>query len=191
MKVEIIYDICIFAANLEDKFNKFFEQYHLRLSLYAYRMVGSLEEAEDIVQTLFLNLLERAGELPPIESLKPYLFRAVHNASLNHLKKSKAKTFSQLILDPQLLIDEQEDYLRRRVEDELLWELLGAVEKLPPKAKEIFKMSYLEKMREREIAERLNISIHTVKSQKQRAKEILKGELKDLFPILILLLHTF
>ena len=171
-------------------FDKIYKEYHLRLCLYAYRMVHSLDDAQDIVQTVFLNIYEKDITLAYVKTFKPYIYRAVHNACLNFIKKNKLNIAKDIEPHLESFISEDEDYLLKRIEDELLWELLQAVEALPNKCRKIFKMSYIQKFSEKEIASNLNISINTVKSQKKRAKQLLRRQLKNLFTLLMLYLNT-
>lgn len=175
---------------MDKDFDKIYNEYRLRLCLYAYRMVHSLDDAQDIVQTVFLNIYEKDKTLAYVNSFKPYVYRAVHNACLNFIKKDKLTVAHDIDSHPHLYVSENEDYLLKRIEDELLWELLQAVENLPSESQKVFKMSYIEKLSNKEIATKLNISINTVKSQKQRAKQLLRAQLKNLFALLMLYLSN-
>lgn len=165
--------------------------YRARLCLFASTIVDSNEDAEDIVHNVFLSLYEKEDELPNIKSLKSYLYRSVYNASLNFLKKkSTSHELREERVQQNLLsqtLSNQEEYLVKRIEEEVIWELFEAIEKLPKESQKIFKMSYLQNISNAEIANLLGISVNTVKSQKQRAKQLLKRELKDLFLLLIFL----
>lgn len=182
--------LAILELVVDRDFDKIYNEYRLRLCLYAYRLVNSIDDAQDIVQTVFLNIYEKDKTLAHISSFKPYVYRAVHNACLNFIKKEKLNVAHDIETHPEIYISEDEDYLLKRIEDELLWELLQAVEALPSRSKIIFKMSYVQKLSEKEIAKNLKISVNTVKSQKQRAKKLLREQLKNLFPLLMLYLSN-
>jgi RNA polymerase sigma-70 factor (ECF subfamily) len=175
-------------SNLSDIYTK----YHQRLSLFAYRYLGSLNEAEDIVQSLFLKLFEKEMVLNSELSVKSYLFSAVRNACLNHIEKAgvKKKHFNYI----QTHIKESDDnsnYELSRIEDEVLWELFTALEELPPKCRNIMTLSYFENIGNDDIAKMLNITVNTVKSQKQRAKQLMKERLKELFVFALILFNNF
>ena len=70
-----------------------------------------------------------------------------------------------------------------RVESEVMWELMTAIDSLPEECRKVFKLSYMEGDDINEVARKLNISTHTVKSQRARAKQLLRERLKDLFPL--------
>lgn len=182
---------CLFLKLVVDReFDNIYNEYRLRLCLYAYRIVNSVDDAQDIVQTVFLNIYEKDKTLAHVSSFKPYVYRAVHNACINFIKKNRESVVYDIDANPNLYVSEDEEYLLKRIEDELLWELLQAVEALPGKSKKIFKMSYVQKLSNKEIAQALNISVNTVKSQKQRAKKLLREQLKNLFPLLMLYLNN-
>ena len=75
------------------------------------------------------------------------------------------------------------------VRSEIYREILDAVNSLPQKCSAVFKLAYLEHLDNHEIAEKLSISINTVKSQKNNAKKQLREQLKHLYPIAVILLH--
>ncbi len=176
---------------MDKDFDKIYNEYRLRLCLYAYRIVNSLDDAQDIVQTVFLNIYEKDKSLAYVKSFKSYVYKAVYNACLNFLKKAKLNVPHDIENSPELYVSQDEDYLLKRIEDELLWELLGAVEALPSECQKVFKMGYIQKLSNKEIALKLNISINTVKSQKQRAKQLLREQLKNLFAFAMIYLSNF
>ncbi len=83
------------------------------------------------------------------------------------------------------------NFLAEQMEAEILWELFSKIEELPSECRKVFRMSYIDDMTNQEIADKLGISVNTVKSQKARAKNILKSSLKDLFSVLFIYLNYF
>ena len=153
------------------------------LCFYAMRFVESLQEAEDIVHSVFERVLSKSVEIKDSNSVNSYLLSAVRNACLNHISK---KRHHNSYVATSLKEAESADYssfLNSRIESEILWELFSKVENLPDGCRNVFKMSYLENLSNQEIADRLGISVNTVKSQKARARELLKDSLKNLFSI--------
>lgn len=157
------------------------------LCFYAMGYVNSFNEAEDIVQSVFEKLLSSNLMPENLSSFDSYVISAVRNSCLNHLsrKKTHGKYTSYVLSDNEPR--DEGDYLTSRIEAEILWEVFSKIEQLPQGCRHIFKMSYLENLSNQEIAERLGISVNTVKSQKARAKELLRESLKDLFSIAALL----
>lgn len=73
------------------------------------------------------------------------------------------------------------EYIDSRIESDFLWEVFNSIERLPKQCSRILKLSYLEGKNNAEIADFMGISINTVKSQKARAKLLLREYLKNIF----------
>lgn len=168
-------------GNKSGLLRELYEKYKSILCFFACKYTGSYLEAEDIVHSVFANILEKDIRLNDPQALKSYLFSAVHNACVNSIAhKDTARKFYRYSM---LNMSENDDsgYLTNRIESEVLWEVFSKVEQLPAECKKVFKLSYLENMSNQEIADMLSISVNTVKSQKSRAKQLLKESLKGLF----------
>ena len=74
----------------------------------------------------------------------------------------------------------------QRIENEVIEEIFHTIERLPEECKKVFKLSYIEGLEVNRVAEILDISENTVKTQRLRARKFLKENLKDLFPLLLL-----
>ncbi|MBQ6310200.1 MAG: RNA polymerase sigma-70 factor [Bacteroidales bacterium] len=153
------------------------------LCFYAMRFVESIQEAEDIVHSVFERMLSRNVELEDGKSVNSYLLSAVRNACLNHITKKKVHSRYVSAWLKEAETSDEDSYVNSRIETEILWEVFSKVDNLPDGCRQIFKMSYLEGMSNQEIADRLGISVNTVKSQKARSKELLRESLKDLFAV--------
>ena len=70
-------------------FTFLFGQYHRDLFRFAWHLVRSSEVAQDLLQNVFLKILQNRTEWHPKGSLKSYLYRAAKNAALNHLRDEK------------------------------------------------------------------------------------------------------
>lgn len=164
-----------------DFLSDLYEKYKSVLCFFACRYTGSYLESEDIVHSVFENLLGKEIKLNDENAIRSYLFSAVHNACVNSI--SRKDTARRYYMYSLLNSSEGDDsgYLANRIETEVLWEVFSKVEQLPSECRKVFKLSYLNNLSNQEIADKLSISINTVKSQKSRAKQILKESLKDLF----------
>ena len=152
-----------------EAFQRLFEMYHKALCFFATRIVRDSLEAEDIVQDVFLAFwrMDRGG-FPNLKTVKTFLYNSVQHRCLNYRNLKREE------LD--------EDYfLCQQIRAEVVAELFGAIDELPDKCKEIFKRSYVDGQEDKKIAEELDISLNTIKTQKQRAKSYLRGRLGDLF----------
>ena len=158
-----------------------FKEHYRPLCAFAFQYVKSSDDAEEVVQDLFVKLWQDRKKLNITSSLKAYLFTAVRNRSLNAINKSKRNEAlpEEMVDNSQNEVDEDEEELRNaRVQT--------AIEQLPEMRRKVFKMSRFDGLKYREIAEQLGISIKTVENQMGSAFKTLRNELADLMPLLAL-----
>ena len=153
-----------FAA-LETLFKRFYKP----LRAYAFRFVNDKDLSEDIVQDVFYELWKRRESIRfEDESVKSYLFKAgyTHQYVSSYMQNS----------EQSLLLKELEE------------EIMSYINTLPPQCHKIFMLSRSYGLKNREIAEQLNISIKAVEKQISKALSGLKEYLiqRDLFPLLVL-----
>ena len=155
-----------------------FEKYYARLCDFARRILSDEMLAEDVVQDVFLAFIERS-ESAEIEanSIRSYLYRSVKNACLNKLRKDKVIERFESAHELPLIDDEHA--LSAMIHSEIVGEIHHALKKLPEGCRMIIGLGYFEGLNNPQIASELNISVNTVKSQKQRALFLLR---KDLVP---------
>jgi RNA polymerase sigma-70 factor (ECF subfamily) len=144
--------------------------------------------AEEIVQNVFFRIWEKKEQLQIDDSLKAYLYRSVHNESLNHLKHLKIKTSFQLQYSGNMESSNQ-DASNQMVAAELENDIQKAISELPPQCRTIFQMSRFEQLKYQQIADQLNISIKTVENQMGKALKVLRSKLVEYLPFLLSLLH--
>lgn len=168
-----------------------YKKYHSVLCFFAYKYTKSYSEAEDVVHSVFEKLLEKSIDLDNEKAFKSYLFSAVHNACVNHIKQDNIKKrYTDYTISHESGRDDS-SYLLDRIEVEILFEVFSKIDALPSECNKIFKLSYIENFSNQEIADKLGISVNTVKSQKSRAKQLLRESLKDLFLITLYLLKNY
>lgn len=154
-----------------DDFEKLFKANHKDLCRLAKRIVNDSENAQDIVQDVFVKVWNLRDSLHTT-SLKSYLYSATTNTSLNYLEKNK-KTEKISSLKIESLTASQHPNTK-----ELENLVDKAIEKLPPRCKVIFILNRFEGLRYKQIAETLNISQKTVENQMGKALRIMHEELK-------------
>ena len=158
-----------------EAFDSLFESHYARLCNYAYTMVSGFDVAEDLVQDVFVNIWTRRKKIVVQSTINAYLYKCVHNACLDHHKKSRLQQIfvkSKQDEDPLSLHDSIKDFeLPERVD--------RAIEELPEQCRKIFKMSRQKGFKYHEIAKELNISENTVDTQIRRALKRLREQLKD------------
>lgn len=166
-------------------FEKLFHEHYQMLCRFGYRWVQDAEQVEEIVQEIFVGLWEKRETLTITGSFKSYLFSAIRNACLNHIKhlnvRAEHQTYVQATANPNLnSVDQQVQA------SELARAIADAVEELPERCKAVFKLSREEGKKYAEIAEELDISIKTVENQMGKALKMLRERLKDYLVILII-----
>ena len=166
-----------------------FQHFYRPLVMFALKFLERQDEAEDVVQEVFLAFIEKKVLRNKSVVVRSYLFAAVYNACMNLLKHKKWVE-SRMEDFPTDEVSE-ENYLRERIESEVLEEVFAAIELLPEECKRVFKLSYVEGMEVSKVATTLGISENTVKTQRLRARKFLQDKLKDVFPILFLLFPGF
>ena len=171
-------------------FEMIFKTYYQPLCNYAYSFVHDRDEAEEIVQATFLSVWEKKDNLTIHTGVKPYLYAMVRNAALNVLKHEKIKQQHATV---ELAVAERsaESVTRTVMASELEDRIYKALNKLPEQCRLVFKLSRFEELKYAEIAEQLNISIKTVENQMGKALKIMREQLKDYLPLLIILMNGF
>jgi RNA polymerase sigma-70 factor (ECF subfamily) len=179
--------ICTLQSGDITAFEMIFKTYYQPLCNYAYSFVQDRDEAEEIVQTAFLSVWEKKEDLTIRTGVKPYLYAMVRNAALNVIKHEKIKEQHAAI---ELAVAERssESVTRTVMASELEDRISKAMNKLPEQCRLVFKLSRFEELKYAEIAEQLNISIKTVENQMGKALKIMREQLKDYLPLLIVLL---
>jgi RNA polymerase sigma-70 factor (ECF subfamily) len=161
---------------LPQDFERIFRENHQLIYRAAYRITGRAEDAEDVLQTLFLRLLRRDKTLEIDKNPKAYLHRAAVNIALDVIKvRSRSVAAGD---DAMLLEDESPSQDRRSTGSEIQEWLRMALADLSPKAAEIFVLRHVEGYDNREIAKMLGTSRSTVAVLLFRARARLKKSVK-------------
>lgn len=160
-----------------------FKRFYKPLRTYAFRFVNDTDLAEDIVQDTFFELWQRRESIEFDGAVKSYLFKSVYNRSVNVIhKKYQNKEYS---LDDSNEHDILEQYMTAYIQNseqslllkELETEITLYIETLPPQCQKIFLLSRSYGLKNREIAEQLDISIKAVEKQISKALQGLKSHL--------------
>lgn len=168
-------------------FNQLFEEFYAPLFYYSYNLVQDKEEAKDIVLTALYKGWERREQFLQYQHIKSFLYLVVRNAGLNFLKKEQnAAVRMEEILKVSEFHTQEDDYLA--TEAEVLKKVFKAIDDLPKKCKEVFKLTYLENKSVQEIAEMLQITPSNVSAQRHRALSLLRLALAE-SPLALLYLY--
>lgn len=166
-------------------FGVVFKQYYTALCYFAGRHYLSRAEAEDIVEEVFEKLWKGNLELRNASHLRSYLYKATRNACIDHLRKKDHAMERQMSFVAQLEATEP-DYVHSMIRAEVLREIYLEIQNLPEQCSRIVALSYIEGFKNEEIAEKLGLSVQTVKNQKSLGIKLLKGKLsKELFMVFV------
>jgi RNA polymerase sigma-70 factor (ECF subfamily) len=169
----------------ESAFDTVFRTYYKWLCAFAKHYVRNHEAAEEIVEDFFCHFWENSHEFSINTSLKGYLFRSIHNRCLNYIRNEKVRkryiSENQYVFTDDELLSESVPafYESETAVNELENNIGLAINELPGQCKTVFCMSRFEDLSYTEIANKLGISINTVKTQMTRALQKLRESLKD------------
>lgn len=161
----------------EHAFKVLFGKYYSPMCLFARQFLNNHEMAEETVQDIFVKIWEKRAVLSIETSVKHYFFRSVRNQCLNRIQHEKIKLrYAQKVVEESQHDIDPEQYF---VEVDLLRRIEKSIDLLPPKRREIFRLSREQGMKYKEIADTLQISVKTVEAQMGLALKFLREELND------------
>ena len=152
-------------------YKQLFLGYFSIIRRFLLRMLGDDEQAKDIAQNIFLKVWLNRESLDESRSIKSYLYVLAKNEALNHIKRNSRVTHLDGVTDasddngPQLTAEfnETSRIIRQRVEN------------MPDRRREVFRLSRMEHLSNKEISEMLNLSVRTVEKHIELAlKDIRK-----------------
>jgi RNA polymerase sigma-70 factor, ECF subfamily len=179
--------IASLAERDERTFERVFKLHFKSLHAYACTILKDEMLSEELVQNIFFKLWERPEKLNISGSIAAYLYRAVYNESLNHLKHMKVRSKYQSHAVHQMK-NETDNASKKVMLKELETKLDQALKELPEQCRTIFQLSRFEDLKYREIAERLEISPKTVENQMGKALKLLRMKLIDFLPLTLFIM---
>jgi RNA polymerase sigma-70 factor (ECF subfamily) len=171
-------------------FDELYRKYSRRLFRFSCSILKYREEAENIIQDVFLKLWLHRDEIHKSSSVKFYIFTIAYNSSVSVIrKKAKESQFIEYVKSLQDVVQESADV---QIEYKELDEKLKRVVKtLPLRQKEIYQLHKVEGLKYSEIAEKLNISVNTVENLMSRALKKIRHRLGEYSLISILFFYLF
>ena len=172
----------------KDLFEQLFKEHFVHLCNFARNYVPDLDDAKEIVQDVFINLWNKRETISSEKSVKSYLFTSVKNRCFNFIRDNKKFRSNVLDID---IADYEMPYENDSFSgSELQTKINNAINKLPEKCRQVFKLSRIEELKYKEIAEKLNISVKTVEAQMSKALKVLREELKEYITVILLFLMS-
>ncbi len=174
----------------EHNLESLFREHFTGLCQFAMGYVKDSETAKEIVQEAFVNLWEKRNTIDLSKPVKSYLSTTVRNKCLNHLRDHK-KFSSDLLALENLSNEAIYNAPDKLVEADIRLTIARAIEELPEKCREIFRLSRHHNMKYQQIADHLEISVKTVETQMSKALQHMRVRLAEYLPVyLTILLST-
>lgn len=181
----VLTEIAAYIWHTKDGFEEIFKAHYQALCAFAFGVVSDADMSEEIVQDVFVKLWTNKNEIEITKSVKSYLYKAVRNSSLNAIKHLKVK--EEYKRHNKIERDKAECTLSDDlVENELDRQIKAAIDHLPTERKKIFLLSRNEGLKYKEIAEKLGISVKTVENQMGKALAMLREELAEYLPAVLI-----
>jgi RNA polymerase sigma-70 factor (ECF subfamily) len=178
----------------ESAYEFIFRNHFTGLCLFAEHFLKDTKAAEEIVEDFFCHLWDNCNSISINSSLRGYLYRSIHNRCLKHIRHKKVEQqyladHQYYFTDKEILETASDDYpIVNMITKELEDKISGIIELLPSQCKSVFCMSRYDNLTYQEIADKMNVSVNTVKTQMARALQKLRKELKDYLIILAAIL---
>jgi RNA polymerase sigma-70 factor (ECF subfamily) len=157
-----------------------YKNFFIALCIFARGFVADHQRAEDIVQEVFCRLYDHNRPFENITSLRSYLYEAVRNGCLNSLRDEKRRRkrehkFIEELSDDNIFFD-------HIIESEVGRQLQNLLLELPPQCRAVFERT-LEGSTSEQIARAMGLSVETVKTQRKKAKRLLREKYALLFDV--------
>ena len=163
--------------------------YYKSLCYFAWAMVRDMDLAEDLVQDAYVAYLKHKEHVSADEkAIKSFLYASIQHAVYNLNRKNK--TIQKYVSRQDVHAVDEVDYEHRIIKAEFMAAVQLIVKELPSACQQVFKLSYFEGYSNQEICDELSLSINTVKTQKQRALNVLRKKIHPEFYSLLFLWAT-
>jgi len=165
-------------------FQLLFDTHYKGLVRYARRFLPDTDISRDVVQDVFAYIWEKRKSLLISRSIQSYLYRAVHNACINFLKKEEnkghyVKEFLGRVHANSEIDHDDRDGHSFLMEKDINEKIYNAIDDLPEQCRNIFRLSRFKGLKNKEIADIYTISTRTVETQIYRAMKMIRERLKQ------------
>ncbi|BBE17129.1 RNA polymerase ECF-type sigma factor [Aquipluma nitroreducens] len=175
-------------------FEELFKKTFPRMLGYCKLFIHDQAQANDLVQECFVKLWEKRNTIKSTQSIESLLFVMLRNKCLNFLRDQKLRDFEkniELLKENELQHLYQLDFIgkeEKTLEESLIEAIRESVEKLPEKRKLVFIKAKIEGKKNKDVADELGISLKAVEKHLHQAKEQIRTEVLEKFPLLSILI---
>ena len=165
-------------------FSIVYKTYAAQTFSLAFKYLLNKELAEDAVQNLFLKLWLKKEEIDETKPINRYLFKMLKNDLLNTLRDSKKNIY--LLEDcPSMVLELEDNSQNENLKQEQMNIIQQALEQLSPQRRKVFEMKVSGKYSNQEIADKLNLSINTIKFQYSQSLKQIRATVRELSLLLL------
>ncbi|WP_162343686.1 RNA polymerase sigma factor [Cyclobacterium salsum] len=172
----------------QSAFEELYQRYVDRMLGFADRFLGNPDEAEEVVQVIFVNIWEKRQHLDSERNIAAYLFRSVKNQILNRLRDRKRHCdLSEVPAESQM--DQQQDTLQRICFQERRVQAMNRIGEMPEVQQRVFRLSRIDGLSNKEIAMKLKLSVRTIEHHLYLGKKFFNSKNLDKSTFFIVLIH--
>jgi len=159
------------------EFEKVFHLFYPALCFFASRLVNDAAIAQDIVTDVFVKFWQRQADFKTVYSVKAFLYISTRNACLNHNQQAQYQARVRETIRQQ---SNEVDVagINEVIHAEVLQQVYAIVNDLPEKCREVMLLSYSKGLDCHEIARQMQLSVHTVRNQKNRGVHLIKNRFR-------------
>lgn len=179
------------AEGDEQAFKELFQQYWPQVYGTSLHLTHSTDTAKDLAQDIFLKIWSNRTNLFEVQNLGGYIYRLSKNTVLDHLRKRVFEPGNIDLLIDYFNLSDAESIQEKLEYKELEATLQEAVNKLPDRIQEVFRLSRFEGLSHTEIAQKLNISVVTSKTYIVRALQAIREHLSSQSGMIVILMTLF
>lgn len=169
-------------------FEAYYKEHYKSFYMMACKFLKDSILAEEVVNDVFMKIWEDGAKINIEISLKSYIYKATINGSINLLQKIRKEEQKHTSLE---FLPEKGYELREMEENEFKMKLYAAIDRLPEQCKKVFEMSRFEELKQQEIADKLGISIKTVKNHITHALKELSSSVDHFIILVMIILKIF
>ena len=154
---------------------RIWEEFHTPLQQFIRRRISDEDTAEDVLQDVFLKIHQHMDALKDVRKLESWIYQITRNAIIDSYRKLRHET----MLEAAEAFDHPEELPDDDIVSELLPSVRAMVRNLPELDRQALVLTEYQGLTQKELAERLGLSLSGAKSRVQRAREKLKQQLLE------------
>ncbi|HMS39767.1 MAG TPA: RNA polymerase sigma factor SigZ [Pyrinomonadaceae bacterium] len=153
--------------------SRIWEESRKRIKTFINKRINNEADAEDVLQNVFCKIHQNIAELKDPEKLYPWIFQTTRNAIIDFYRERKIQTDSADEILNEIAVEQTE----KDIEEEVLRWLEPMIGELPEKYRDALLLTDIQGFTQKDLSEKLNISLSGAKSRVQRGREHLKATL--------------